>query len=80
MSNPFSRHPRSVGESYVEHMGQAWSFALPMVGAGLACLIHGLLPFAFERTGSSCIEALYARMTVRRSASRVSNTALEPEG
>jgi hypothetical protein len=43
----------------------AWSFGLPMVAAGLACLVHGILPFLFERTGSNCVKSLHARMKGR---------------
>ena len=62
----FTEHPASVGETYVEHMGQASSFGLRMVFAGLACLVHGLLPFLFVRTGSGAIAELHDRMVVNR--------------
>jgi hypothetical protein len=61
----FTRHPRSVGESYGQHMGVAWRFGFTLIGAGLACLVHGLLPFAFERTGSRTVRALNERLTNR---------------
>ncbi|PLR18931.1 hypothetical protein SGCZBJ_25195 [Caulobacter zeae] len=61
----FTRHPKQVGETYGEHFAMAWSFGLPMVAAGLACLVHGILPFAFERTGSNCVKTLHARMKGR---------------
>ena len=62
----FTEHPASVGETYVEHMGQATSFGLRMVFAGLACLVHGLLPFLCVRTGSGAIAELHDRMVVNR--------------
>ena len=31
----FTRHPRSVGESYGEHMGMAWSFGFTLIGDGV---------------------------------------------
>ena len=65
MLDAFTRHPRSVDETYIEHMGVAWSFAFPMLAAGLACFVHGLLPWMFETTGSRCVKALYARMAGR---------------
>ena len=61
----FTRNPRSVGESYGEHMGMAWSFGFTLIGAGLACLVHGLLPFAFERTGSQTVRRLNERLSNR---------------
>jgi hypothetical protein len=61
----FTKHPASVGESYFVHMGNAFSFGLRMLGAGLACLIHGILPFLFTKTGSTMVAALHRQMTVR---------------
>jgi len=66
MLKPFTRHPEAVGETYGQHMGMAWSFGFTLVGAGLACLIHGLLPFAFEHTGSTMVRRLNERLSRRR--------------
>jgi Family of unknown function (DUF6356) len=63
----FNEHPASVGESYGEHLVQASSFGTRMILAGLACLVHGLLPFLFVRTGSAAISALHTRMVTNRS-------------
>jgi hypothetical protein len=62
----FSEHPASVGETYSEHMGHAACFGLRMIGAGIACLVHALLPFLFARTGSAAIAELNDRMVVNR--------------
>ncbi|VVD86952.1 capsule biosynthesis protein [Pandoraea iniqua] len=62
----FTEHPASVGENYTQHLGSAVSFALPLLGAGLACLVHALLPFAFEKTGSKIIVRLHERMVTHR--------------
>ena len=62
----FTEHPASVGESYGEHMGQAVCFGTRMVFAGLACLVHGVLPFLFVRTGSRAIAELNDRMVINR--------------
>jgi hypothetical protein len=63
--NPFNRHPREVGESYGEHLVHAGSFGLTLIGAGLACIVHGLLPFLFVNTGSDTIRRLHRGMTKR---------------
>ena len=63
---PFTEHPASVGESYGEHMGKAVCFGSRMVLAGLACLVHGVLPFLFVRTGSRTINELNERMVLNR--------------
>ena len=62
----FTDHPASVGESYGEHLGRATCFGLRMVFAGIACLVHGVLPFLFQRTGSRAIADLNERMLVNR--------------
>jgi hypothetical protein len=62
----FTDHPASVGESYGEHLLAATSFALRMMLSGLACLVHALLPFLFERTASKCVAELHQRMVARQ--------------
>jgi len=62
MLDHFTRHPRTVGETYGEHMGMAWSFGSDMIIAGAACLIHGLFPFLFETTASRAVARLDKRM------------------
>ncbi|WP_332771401.1 DUF6356 family protein [Phenylobacterium sp.] len=66
MLDAFNRHPSAVGETYVEHLGHAGGFGAEMVAAGLACLIHAVFPFWFERTASLCIQRLHAQMVARR--------------
>lgn len=66
MRDVFTEHPGSVGETYTEHMAVAFSFGGRMIVAGLACLVHGLLPFLFTRTGSEAIAALHTRMVTHR--------------
>ncbi len=63
----FTEHPRSVGETYVEHLGVAARCGVAMIGAGIACLVHALLPFLFVRTASDCLTRLYQRMVAQRS-------------
>ena len=66
MPNPFTEHPATVGESYFEHMGQAFSFAGHMFVGALACSVHGLLPFLCLKTGSNKIRRLHERMVTHR--------------
>ena len=75
MKVSFSDHPHSVGESYGEHLVTASSFGGRMVLAGIACMLHGLLPFLFVRTGSRAVSELNAQLIARRSGSSPS-TAL----
>jgi hypothetical protein len=62
----FTEHPASVGETYFGHMAQATRFGLRMIFAGLACVLHGLLPFLFVTTGSDAMKALHDEMSARR--------------
>lgn len=76
MSNPasksrltaaFTEHPASVGETYGEHFVHASSFGIRMIAGGIACMLHGFLPFLFVKTGSKQIETLHGKMVVNRS-------------
>jgi hypothetical protein len=62
----FTEHPASVGENYPQHLAAAAGFGLRMIGGGLACLVHAVLPFAFKRTGSGIITELHERMVANR--------------
>jgi hypothetical protein len=46
----------------------AVSFGARMIFAGFACLVHGVLPFLFVRTGSQAITELNDRMISKRCA------------
>lgn len=62
----FTLHPRSVGETYGEHLQAAAGFGFAMIGAGFACLLHGLLPFLFVRTGSETVRRLHHCLAQRQ--------------
>ena len=70
----FIEHPRSVDESYFEHMAAALGFAIRLALAALACLVHAFLPFLFVKTGSTIIDALHDRMVVNRRRLRPRST------
>lgn len=72
----FTEHPRSVNETYFEHMGMATSFGTRMIGAGVACLLHGLFPFLFTKTGSRTITTLYTEMNEGRVRRPAPNSAV----
>ncbi len=62
----FTEHPASVGETYLGHCRNALGFGVSMVTAGIACIVHAFLPFAFIQTGSNAIRRLHDRMLVNR--------------
>lgn len=61
----FLDHPRSVGESYITHFGVATRFGMKMVGGGIACFVHAVVPSLCVKTGSSMVRGLYADMQPR---------------
>jgi len=83
LKRAFTEHPASVGENYFQHLGSASSFAFAMFTHSFACLIHGIFPFLFVKTGSKCITQLHDRMVTNRhrnpeaSAQPVSTTPAE---
>lgn len=62
----FLAHPRAVNESYFQHGRIAAHFGLTMVGGGLACLAHAIVPMFFVRSASDRVARLHAEMTGRR--------------
>ena len=63
--NPFTKHPKEVGESYAAHFVNASAFGLRMLFGGAAVLIHAVFPFLFVKTGSRTMDKLHRRMTGR---------------
>jgi hypothetical protein len=59
----FTRHPAAVGETYGQHLAFATGTGTRMVLAGFACILHGIFPFLFERTGSRTILELHRSVT-----------------
>ena len=68
LSRIFVEHPRSVGETYLAHQRQAFGFGLSLIAAGLACMVHGLIPAVFLHTGSDAVSRLHHRLRERRAA------------
>jgi hypothetical protein len=66
MIKAFTEHPRSVGESYWQHMTVALSFAGALAWGALAALAHALFPFLCTRTASDVVTRLHGRMVAHR--------------
>jgi hypothetical protein len=62
----FTEHPQSVGESYSEHMLTSFGFGLRMLFASFACIAHGIFPFLCVTTGSKTITSLHQHMVSHR--------------
>ncbi|HEY1071880.1 DUF6356 family protein [Brevundimonas sp.] len=69
----FTEHPKSVGETYFEHMGMAASFGAAMFIGAAACFVHALIPGLCVRTGSGVVTDLHHRMVTHRTKSAAAN-------
>ena len=74
MTNRFTEHPATVGETYGQHFVTAMGFSLSMLRAAFCCAVHAVLPWMFVKTGSSCITELHDRMVTNRSRLESSRT------
>ena len=62
----FTDHPESVNETYWQHLVAATGFGFRMIGGGIVCLVHALIPGAFCTKGSDLICELHERMVTNR--------------
>lgn len=63
----FRDHPKSLGMSWAEHGAGAIVIGGRMVGAGLACIVHAIVPALFTETAGRTVMSLHDHM-VRRKA------------
>ena len=57
----FLEHPRSVDETYFQHMVFASALSAKLLFAAFAALVHAVIPILFEKTASALIADLYNR-------------------
>lgn len=69
-SRLFLDHPREVGETYLEHAAAASAYGFRLVGAGLAALVHAVIPGLFKTTASDCVCDMAAELNGRRLIAR----------
>ena len=65
------QHLAAAGEGYGEHFRFATTVGLLAVAAGLACLIHALVPALCTRTCSTIIARLQSLFAERRMLEQV---------
>jgi len=70
--NPFTAHPRDVGETYLEHGVFACRYGAKMTLGGVAAFLHGLFPFLFQATGSRITRELAATLEASRARAAAS--------
>ena len=71
--NPFTKHPNTVGETYFEHMWQAFKFFCILLRLTIVVLVHSVFPFLFEFTTSSRIKKLNNYMQSRINSTKPDN-------
>lgn len=62
----FTEHPATVNETYGQHFAAAAGFGFKMIGGGIVCLLHAIVPGAFCTKGSDTICELYEKMVTNR--------------
>jgi len=67
------KHLAEAGESYLEHMRFAATVGVLAIGAGLACLLHALIPGVCPRTCSRTVALLQELFADRRRLRAVSD-------
>ena len=65
MTNIFTKHPKEVGETYLEHMFNAVRFSLTFLLLLVVALIHSILPFLFTKTASCVVQEMAKHMEER---------------
>ena len=53
------QHLNEVNETYFQHMWITFKIGFTMLVTGVFCLIHGLIPGLFKKTGSKQIAKMY---------------------
>ncbi len=61
----FTAHPKTVGETYFEHLRFALGFSGRMFYAAGAALVHAFLPFLFVSTASTIVSDMHGKNTKR---------------
>lgn len=62
----FRDHPRSLGMSWWEHGVGAIVIGGRMVCAGIACMVHAVVPALFTETAGKTVMSLHDHMVKRK--------------
>ena len=58
MTNIFTKHPKEVGETYLQHGIQSMRYSLTFLFLFVIAFIHAILPFIFTKTASCIIQEM----------------------
>ena len=62
----FMHHPRALGMSWGQHGAGALKIGAAMMGAGIACMVHAVVPGWFTETAGRTVVRLHEHMQHRR--------------
>jgi hypothetical protein len=62
----FLEHPRSLGMSWAGHGAGAVRIGGELIGAGMACLVHAVVPGVFTQTAGKTVTRMYDHMMQRK--------------
>ena len=65
MTNIFTKHPKEVGETYLEHLFNAVRFAFTFLLLFGVALIHSIFPFLLTKTASCVVQEMAKHMEER---------------
>ena len=65
MTNIFTKHPKEVGETYLEHMWNAVRYSFTFLLLFFVALIHSIFPFLFTKTASCVVQEMAKHMEKR---------------
>ena len=65
MTNIFTKHPKEVGETYLEHLFNAVRFAFTFLLLFVVALIHSIFPFLLTKTASCVVQEMAKHMEER---------------
>ena len=65
MTNLFTKHPKEVGETYLEHLFNAVRFAFTFLLLFIVALIHSIFPFLLTKTASCVVQEMAKHMEER---------------
>lgn len=66
----FTDHPRTLGMSWGRHGAGAARIAIALIGAGVACLIHAVVPGWFTQTAGKTVTDVYRDMQRRKAGAQ----------
>ena len=66
----FLDHPRSLGMSWAGHGAGAVKIGGELIGAGLACMVHALVPALFTQTAGKTVTRIYDHIQQRKAGAQ----------